>query len=99
MAYKANLTAMLEIRRHLLGQHGRKIWKTQHDASVGIIRIVNHWEGFVLALGCSPEETNEILEEFHSPSYWRIASSSEPQFLVTVEAEMMVLRAAMHERI
>ena len=42
VAYKANLTAMLEVRRHLLGQHGRKIWRTYLDASTGIIRIVNH---------------------------------------------------------
>ena len=97
-AYKANLAAMLEVRRHVLGQHGHKIWITHLDASTGIIRIVNHWEGFVKALGCSPAETTEILEEFHAPSYWRTAPSSHPQFLSTVEAEIVALRAAMHER-
>ena len=63
-----------------------------------IISIVNHWESFVKALGCPAAETNEILEEFYSPSYWRTASSSDPQFLATVEAEMVSLRAAMHGR-
>ena len=71
---------------------------TQLDASTGIIHIVNHWKGFVRALGCSPAETTEILNEFHAPYYWRSASSPDPQFLATVETEILALKAAMHGR-
>ena len=98
VAYKAIMNAMLEIRRLLLGQHGRKIWKTHVDAFSGIIRIVNHWEGVVKALGCPPAETNEILEEFHAPSYWRIISPYDPQLIPSVDAEITAHRAAMHGR-
>ena len=41
VAYKVNINAMLETRRQVLGQHGRKRWKTNLDASADIIRIVN----------------------------------------------------------
>ena len=67
-------------------------------ASIGIICIVNQWEGFVKASGFPPVETSEILEEFRAPSYWRTASSSDPQFLSMVEAEIIALRSAMHRR-
>ena len=72
--------------------------KTHGDASAGIIRIVNHWEGFVKALGRSPTDTNEILGEFHSPAYWRTIFPSDPQLLPTLQDEIVALRSAMHGR-
>ena len=53
IAYKANLDALLEIRRHYLGQHGCRKWKTSVDIATGIIKKVKQWCEVVqgLALG------------------------------------------------
>ena len=47
VAYKANLNALLEIRRHYLGQRGCRKWRNTIETSVGIIKEVTVWCGIV----------------------------------------------------
>ena len=99
VSYKANLHALLEIRRHLLGQHGVRKWKTPRDVSCGITELANSWERFVLAFKFScPERDGILAVTNHPPEFWRTVLASDPRILHFLEDDMEILRSRMHGR-
>ena len=99
VAYKANLDALLEIRRHYKGQHRCKKWRTTADMSIGIIKQINRWCDIVDSLALEYEEKEEALSiTTHSPSYWRTIDPTDPTLLATIELDMTKLQTEMHGR-
>ena len=99
VAYKANLDALLEIRRHYLGQHGCKKWKTSLDILTRIIKKVSQWYEIVKGFALEPAAKELALSiTTHSPEYWRTIEATDPTILVTLELDMTKLQSEMHGR-
>ena len=60
--YRAHLTALIVIRRHLLGDKGAKRWESAHDMRLDMEQILPEWEGKVAATGLRKEEIKTIQE-------------------------------------
>ena len=68
--YKADLTALLVIRRHLLGHKGNKKWGSAIDMRRDLGHILPKWEGKVAATGLSKKEIGTINECTSSALRW-----------------------------
>ena len=99
VAYKANLDALLEIRRHYLGQHKCIRWQTSLDISTGIIKQITKWCETVSSLGIEREVKEAALSiTSHSPEYWLTVEAMDPALLATLEHDMNKLKSEMHGR-
>ena len=77
IALKTHLSALLEIRRHVLGQKGRTRWTSDTDAASDILRIANRWEASVMDLKLPISEKRKILSSTgRDPSFWRTLSGT-----------------------
>jgi hypothetical protein len=73
MALKAQRIAITQILGHLQGTKGRTIWRTLHEQSLGILKIVNAWVKAVLKLKWIPPDTGwKVMDAtIYGPSYWK----------------------------
>ena len=61
IGYKAHLTALVVIRRHLLGHKGNKKWESTKAMRTDLDNILPEWEGKIAA-GLRNEKINTIQE-------------------------------------
>ena len=73
MALKFQRIAILDILGHLQGTKGRRIWKTLHQQSIGILTIVKAWTKAVNKLKWKPPETGKgVMEDTkYGPTYYK----------------------------
>ena len=86
LAYKAHLTALTEIRRHLLGEKHRHKWEAAHIAS-GIRQQIDRWVSTVTGLHWQDlKEMHQFLDVFpdHGPAFWRTTSTDNPNDLAEI---------------
>ena len=101
IAMKAQLTALTEIRRHLLGEHRRPKWDATYIAA-GITREVNKWLECTATLRCETAAEREALLNFipdHGPVYWKtVEVGNIPTLTDTCSKDMSKLLTMMHGR-
>ena len=56
IAYKAHLTALVMIRRHVTGQKKQRKWKDQHEMEVDIGAIIEDWDNKLTSLDIADEQ-------------------------------------------
>ena len=78
IGYKAHLTALIVIRRHLLGHKGTKRLESAHDMRRDLDQILPEWEGKVAAAGLRKEEIGTIQECTSRPLHWWQHTSELP---------------------
>ena len=97
-AYKIHLQTILEIRRHLAGQHRRHRWNHFDTAKLGVERFMDLWTSRTAALNIPNEQLDKIRHVTgKGPNYWRYLLH-----LPTVpmcDLEIKILRHHMHGRL
>ena len=72
VAYKAHLTALVHIRRHVLGHKQRSQWHTAQDMQATLPALLDDWEGKVRAVGLNKDTTATVQASTDRPlSFWR----------------------------
>ena len=71
-AYKIHLQTVLEIRRHITGQHRRHQWSHYDVAKSGIERFIDLWTSRTAALNIPNEQLDRIRHVTGTgPNMWR----------------------------
>ena len=72
MAIKLQRIAMIKILRHASGIGGKRRWKTLHQQTIGIKKIVDEWTSTVHSYPWKPVEEAHLLLDItpYGPSYW-----------------------------
>ena len=96
--HKIHLQTILEIRRHLAGQHRRHRWTHFETAKLGVERFIDLWTTRTAALKIPNEQLDKLRHVTgKGPNYWR-----HMIHLPTVhmcDTEIKLLRHHMHGRL
>ena len=95
IAYKIHLTTLVEIRRCLMGQAGRKRWRTVAEMMAGLIDILGLWECTLDGLDLTNEQKGTILCCSPRPIRWWKELERLPEVTI-IDEDMDRIKGLLH---
>ena len=92
IGYKAQLTALVLIRRHLMGHRGARKWTSPAEMREDLDYILPEWDGKLGAAGLRKEELTAIHECTQRPLHWWRETTTLPTSDMVDEDRSLVKR-------